>query len=117
RAIERLVPGSPEHWFHSCLHLQNEGRLEEVGPMLAAWIAQHGRSAEVAEIENRQALLGYATSPAATLAFLRQRLGLRFDHARATPGAAADLPSRLDPELLTHRAWTDRAFRAHPGTL
>ena len=80
------------------------GAFDKVEPLLKAWSQRHGRSSRVVEIENRQALLTFEKDPARTLAFLKQRLGLRFDHERQMSGAKRDLPTSLDPALVSKTA-------------
>lgn len=116
-AIAELVPGTEEAYFYRCLHLQNQGRLEEVPALLAEWIERHGRSPRSTEIENRQMLLDYERDPAGTFERLRRRLGLQFDHQRTEAGARPDLPTRLDPGLLDPTALYRRALEKHPGSL
>jgi len=116
-SLEQLIPGTEESYFYRCLHLQNEGALDQVGPLLSTWIERHGRSARVEEIENRQALLGFDRDPEATYQLLRRRLGLRFDHQRQVSGEKPDLPTQLDPELLSPETLSRRALAAHPGSL
>lgn len=117
--LEQLLPGSQPWYRFRVLHLQNEGRLDESAELLAAWRTrwQDEDATAIAEAENRQALLDYARDPAGTFAFLRQRLGLRFEQRREAPGEAPDLPARLDPALLAPAALRDRALALHPGTL
>ncbi|MFH0946250.1 MAG: hypothetical protein V2A76_13705, partial [Planctomycetota bacterium] len=115
--LEQLIPGTEEYYYYRCLQLQHEGKLEDVGPVLKLWIERHGRGSRVDEIENRQALLGFERDPAAAFAFLRQRLGLRFDHQRQISGEKPDLPTRLDPEFLSPDTLSRRALSAHPQSL
>ena len=115
--LEKLVGGTEESYYYRCLHLQETGRLEEVDKLLGSWIARYKRTARVREIENRQALLRYGEDPRRSLAFLRERLGLRFDHQRQVPGAELKLPSRLDEGLISREALVRRALQRHSGTL
>lgn len=115
--LDLLIPGSEDYYFYSCLERQQAGAFGDVAPLLRSWIERHGRNARVEEIENRQALLTFERSPAATYAFLRERLGLRFDAERQSAGAVPDLPTRLDPSVLSMATLTGRALAAHPGTI
>ena len=80
KALEQLIPGTRDYYYYHCRHHQDTGAFDKVDTLLAAWIRRHGRTSRVIEIENRQALLTFDADQAKTLAFLRQRLGLRFDH-------------------------------------
>src|SRR5690606_4499950 len=114
--LGELIPGTEDWYYWHCIHAQHEERFADVPPLLAAWIERHGRTARVQQIENRQALLTFTRDPAATFAFLEQRLALTFDHRRPSEDAAAGLPSHLDPELLSARRLTERALGLPAGT-
>jgi hypothetical protein len=62
------------------------------------------------EIQNRQALLDYSADPAASLAYLRERLGMAYNHQRITPDARPDLPTTLDPALISWEAYLATAL-------
>jgi len=117
KVLEQLIPGTEDYYYYQCLHRQNTGALAEVEPLLRTWIQRYGRRDRVDEIENRQALLGFAQNPAATFSFLQQRLGLRFDAERQSSGQKPDLPTRLDPSLLSPAVLTQRALALHPGSV
>ncbi|MDP6424647.1 MAG: hypothetical protein QGG14_07880, partial [Planctomycetota bacterium] len=117
KVLGELIPGTPDYYYYHCLHSQDAGAFEKVQPLLKAWIQRHGRTQRVIRIENRQALLTFDKEPAATLQFLQQRLGLRFDHARKVSGAKRDLPTRLDQDLISLAAFTRRALQKHRNTV
>ncbi|MEM9412987.1 MAG: hypothetical protein AAGA30_17895, partial [Planctomycetota bacterium] len=100
KTLERLVPGSEDYYFFSCLHAQNELKLDEVDSKLKRWIKRHGRTNEVRVIENRQALLKYSGDPKRTLDHLKKQLGINFNHQRKIPQAQKDLPSKLAASLI-----------------
>ena len=116
-ALEKLIPGSEEHYYYHALHYQHGGRLDEVERLLEAWIGRLGRTRLVQEIEARQALLRYPHDPAAALRFLRERLDVRFDHQRRVAGVEPTLPTRLDPDRISRAAFTTEALRRHEGTV
>ena len=117
KVLQQLIPGTPDYYYYNCRYLQDTGALDRVNPLLAAWIERHGRTAKVEEIENRQALFGFASNPEKTFAFLKNRLGLRFDHQRESSAAKQDLPTALDPALVSPAAFARRALKKHPRTL
>jgi hypothetical protein len=117
KALEQLIPGTPDYYYYYCRLHQDTGAFDKVEPLLRAWIQRHGRRARVEQIENRQALLTFDKDPAKTLAFLQQRLGLRFDHQRQMSGAKQNLPTRLDPALVSSAAFRRRAMQRHPRTV
>ena len=116
-SLAKLIPGTEEHFFYSCLLAQHESRFDDVTNLLPAWIERHGRTARVLEIENRQALLTWSKDPAAAARLLQDRLGLSFEHQRATQGVDPELPTRLDPALISAETLTRRALQRHPGSL
>lgn len=118
RALAELVPGSPEHFFYSCLHAQNSGELESVDGLLRAWRERHGSSDPRQDrIELRQTLLRASQDPQASYRDLVRRLGLRFDQRPALADAVRDLPTRLDPAELGDEVWLRDALARHPGSL
>ncbi len=115
--LDQLIPGTTDYYYFHCLHHLNTGALDKVGPMLTLWIKRHGRGGRVDEIENRRALLSYQNDPATTYGFLRQRLGLQFNHQRKVPGQKPNLPTRLDPALISRATLLQRALQRHSRTL
>ncbi|HEX6810547.1 MAG TPA: hypothetical protein VF384_02885, partial [Planctomycetota bacterium] len=116
KVVETLIPGTEDWYWYRCRERLDARDFASVRTLLPAWIQRHGRTARVLEIENREALLGFSDAAERTFAFLRERLGLRFDHQRVVPGAPSDLPTRLDAELLSDTVLTQRALQRHPGT-
>ena len=50
-ALKLLIPGTRDYYYYTCLHLQNQGRHDDVGKTLKVWINRHGRTSRVREIE------------------------------------------------------------------
>ncbi|KPJ52540.1 MAG: hypothetical protein AMS16_06255, partial [Planctomycetes bacterium DG_58] len=115
--LKQLIPGTQEYYYYHCLHHQNERNLAEVDRVLKLWIARYGRSGQVQEIENRQALLKYDGDHAAALDYLRKKLGLRFDHQRERLDRKPQLGTALEENLISRPTLTQRAFQRHPKTL
>ncbi|MCX7819959.1 MAG: hypothetical protein N2652_12260 [Kiritimatiellae bacterium] len=112
-ALAELVPGTDDHFFFRALHAQNQGRRDEVRRILDDWIrARKGAEPPAArELRHRQALLDYEHDPKSSLDYLRRELNLRFDHSRRAPERRADLPTRLDPALVTGSRFLDAALK------
>src|SRR5581483_717696 len=53
------------------------------------------------EIQTRHALLTYNRNPEKTLAYIRDRLGIQFNHQKTITDAPPNLPSVLDPKLIS----------------
>ena len=98
--LKQLVPGTGDYYFFHCLHYQHTEQLAKVDELLETWIQRFGYTPQVNQIRSRQALLKYSADPAATLAYLQQKLNLNFDHQREIPQTQRDLPSQLDPSVI-----------------
>ena len=115
--VAQLIPGTADYYYYHCRERLDAGDFAAVRAALPTWIKRHGRTARVVEIENREALLSFGQDQERTYDFLRQRLDLRFQHERVVPGARSDLPTALDPSLLSTNTLTERAFERHRGTV
>ncbi len=115
--LKELVPGTREYYFYHCLHYQNTGKLDEADALLQAWHRMEKDSPGLDEMRNRQALLRYGETPEVTLEYLRQKLGLHFNHERMVAGAKSNLPTALEAEAISRPALTKRALSAHDGRL
>ena len=115
KVLGQLIPGSVEAYRWGCLERQLAGDLEGAAGILRAWEERHGRGGEWMELHNRQMLLGFAKDPEATWRWMREGLGLDLSHQAEVPGAKVDLPTALDPALVTLQAWERRAAEASPG--
>ncbi len=108
--LGQLIPGTEDYFYYHALHRQNNGEFDEVEELLTPWIKEHGHTARVREILNRQALLRYAEDPKASLEYIRQQLGIQFNHQRETLGEKPDLPTALDQKLIGRAALAKRAM-------
>lgn len=109
--LDAMVPGTEEHYWLTCLHLQHQGKLAEVDVILPQWEKAIGRSQYWQQISARQALLKFETQPQVTQQYLTQNLGLRFDHQRRLPMAEVQLPNALDPNAIALNTLFDRELR------
>lgn len=101
KALEQLIPGTEDYYFYSCLHHEQRGELDEVQALLDQWNKRHGETQAFREIHNRLTLLRYGQTPKETLEYLRDHLGLSFDHSRGQEeGARTRLATRMDPKAL-----------------
>ncbi len=111
-ALNDLIPGTEEFYYFTCLHHQNIGELAEAQTVLEKWRGQLGETVRVQQMHTRQMLLTYSDNPQRTLDFLRDRLGLDFNHAPPSLDRAAELPSTLNNARLTTSAMLENALRA-----
>ncbi len=110
KALKELIPGTEDYYFYHALHYQNSEQDDKLQDILTKW-RQRVRSSGLRNlIERRQRLFGYDQDPQGTLAWVRQELGLSFSHQREkAPGAKPNLPTRLDPNVISRAAFIRRA--------
>lgn len=114
--LNQLIPGTQEYYYYNSLHALNQGKLDKVEPLLAAWIKTHGNTGLTREIEYRHAVLLYENDPEKSLAFLRRTFNLRFDHQQEVFDKAPDLPSNLEADRISREAFTKSAFTRTQNT-
>ncbi len=110
-ALEQLIPGTEDYFYYHCLHHQNLEQFDRVESLLKQWIKRHNYTDRVREIQHRQALLNYPRHPQESLDYLRQQLNLRFDHQRERLDDKPQLPTRLDPGLISRETLTQLALQ------
>ena len=102
KVLDELVPGSEDYYFFHALHYQNmrdEAKLTEI---LAQWAKRFPDENERRRtILNREALLDYDKDAKGTLAYLKERLNLHFDHEKEVRDQAPNLPEKLDPASVS----------------
>ncbi len=113
--LQQLIPGTEDYYYYHCLHFQNTEQFDKVNQLLSAWINRYKDTPGIREIQNRQALLTYTKSPDKSLEFIRQRLGLQFNHQRERLDEKPNLPTSLDQNLIARQALLNRAFAQHPN--
>lgn len=114
-ALKLLIPGTEDYYYYHCLYHQHMEQFDEVDKLLKAWIARHKHTARVHEILNRQALLLYGKDSKRTLDRIQERLNLRFDHRREVT-VNPDLPTSLDPKIISQKTLTSFALSRHRNT-
>jgi len=114
--LKQLIPGTQEYYYYHCLHYQNTQRYEQVEELLKAWIKRHGYNPSIYEIQNRQALLTYADDPEQALAYLRNKLQLRFDHKRQQTSVNPSIPTSLNQGRISWESLKARAYRNAQNT-
>ena len=112
-ALQELIPGTEDFYYYSALVAQQEGRLDDVATFLEPWNNKHGETPRYREILNRQTLLEYRESPDKSLNYLKQILGLRFNHQQERLDRKPDLPSTIDPDKITWNAYFDDTKRRY----
>ncbi|MEE8451994.1 MAG: hypothetical protein V3R99_08775 [Thermoguttaceae bacterium] len=108
--LGQLIPGTEDFFYYHALNHQNLGQYDKVDALLVPWIKEHKYTARVREILNRQALLKYEKDPQASLEYLREQLGIQFNHQREILGKKADLPTTLDAKLIGRARLREQAL-------
>ncbi|NQU24829.1 MAG: hypothetical protein HQ567_26400 [Candidatus Nealsonbacteria bacterium] len=108
--LGQLIPGTEDHFYYHALHLQNNGQYDKVDELLKPWIKTHKYTARVREILNRQALLKYENDRQASLEYIREQLGIQFNHQKEILGKKPDLPTVLDQKRIARTTLTDLAL-------
>src|SRR5437868_6020504 len=99
-ALRQLIPGTEDYYFYHALHYLQTEQYDQAAALTRPWLERFGQTPRLTEIQTRHALLTYDRDPQKALAYLRNKLNLRFDHQRAVPGAVPDLPTALDPRVI-----------------
>src|SRR5438309_713913 len=100
-SLRQLIPGTEDYYYYHCLHFLNTEQFEKVDEFARPWLQRFGQTARLTEIQTRHALLSYERNPQRSLTYLRNHLGLHFNHQRAVPGAVPNLPTALDGKLIS----------------
>src|SRR5262245_28546473 len=100
KSLQQLIPGTEDFYYYQCLHFLNTEQYEKAANLTKPWLERFGQTPRLTEIQTRHALLTYDRDPQKSLAYLKERLGLRFDHQRTEVGAAPNLPTTLDQKLI-----------------
>ncbi|GAA5118836.1 hypothetical protein JIN84_22575 [Luteolibacter yonseiensis] len=120
-ALTTLVPGTRTAYFYTALDHQLAGREGEFRKTMSEWKAAAEReenpvSSEGLEaLSNRGMLKEYAKNPDGSRAELIRKLGLVFTDTRPDAAAAAEnLPTRVDPALITEAAFEKATLGENP---
>ncbi len=108
--LGQLIPGTEDYFYYQSLHYQNSGEYDQVDELLKPWIKEHEYTSRVREILNRQAMLRYEKDPHKSLEYIRQQLGVEFNHQRETLGEKPDLPTALKQNLIGRETLSKRAM-------
>jgi hypothetical protein len=110
--LKTLIPGTENYFFFNCLHLQNQKRYAEVDAVMKQWLEKtKSPTGLYRQIESRQVLLRYGQQPMQAMAFLRNRLKPSLNHQQKNPAAQAQLPTTLDPRLISRARLTGRNLK------
>ena len=108
--LGELVPGTEDYYFFHALHYQNSAQKPKLAAILEQWGKRYPNSERRRILENREALLAYDSDPQQTLKYLRERLGLSFDHVQTVRDRKPDLPVTLDPTRIAREVYLRAAL-------
>src|SRR5579864_2433472 len=99
-ALKKLIPGTEDYYYFHCLHFLNTDQFDKIEPLAKIWHERFGQTARLTEIQTRYAILTYDSNPAKSLAYLRDRMGLQFNHQKIVASGSPNLPTALDQRLF-----------------
>ena len=110
QALAQLIPGTEDYYFYHSLHYQNTAQDKKLQDILAKWRKRVKSSGLRDLIERRERIFAYDTDPKGTLSWIQHELGIHFNHQRERlPGQKPNLPTQLDPQVITRAAFVRRA--------
>ncbi len=115
KVLGELVPGTEDYYFYHALHFQNTRDAAKLADIMAQWKKRFRDSGRREIIENREAMLGYDADPQKTLKFLRERLGLQFNHVQEVRDKKPDLPTALDAKRVAREVFEGDSVTHDPG--
>ena len=117
KALGELVPGSEDYYFYHCLHYQSSRNEAKFSEFMGQWRKRFpDENARRRIIENRQALLDYDATPQQTLDYLKRQLNVTHNHQQEVRDQKPNLPSALDPKLVSRDVF-ERVALAHDPSL
>ncbi len=118
-ALITLVPNTEDYFFYHCLNYQLTGDRVAFEQTLNDWLAsnQNRWNARMQEMRRRQHLLDFEHDPARVWKFLRDDLGLRFEHRALSEQRAERAPARLNPDDYALNVFLAEARRRSSGFL
>ncbi len=115
-ALKQLIPGTEDYYYYHCLHCMQTEQFEKIEPLTALWYERFRQTARLTEIQTRFALQMYDKQPEKSLAYIRNHMGLHFNHQREIVGANVNLPTTLDQKLISRETLQASSF-ARSSTL
>ena len=114
-ALKQLIPGTEDYYFYHSLHYLNTKQYGKVDKFLNQWIKRRGYTGKVKEIQNRRAILLYEKEPEKALAFIKERLDLKFNHQKEVLDKKTHHPITLNQDLISVARLSQRAFKRYRG--
>ncbi len=99
--LKKLIPGTEEYYYYYGLHYLNTAQSEKIEALIKPWLERFGQTPRLTEIQTRRALLTYDADAKKSLDYLRNHLGLNFNHQKETVGAIPNLPTAIDSKRIS----------------
>jgi hypothetical protein len=116
KVLGELVPGSEDYYFFHALHYQNTRQEGKLAAILEQWKkTMPAENLRRRVIENRESLLDYDATPQKTLTYLKERLGVTFNHQQEVRDKKPDLPVALDGKLVAREVFEKDALTNDEG--
>jgi hypothetical protein len=100
-ALKKLIPGTEDYYYFHCLHYLNTMQFDKAVEMTKPWYQRFNQTGRLTEIQTRHAILSYEKNPQESLNYIRDHLGLSFEHQRVVQGGVVNLPTRLDSNMIS----------------
>jgi hypothetical protein len=115
-ALKKLIPGTEDYYYFHCLHYLNSAQYDKAVALFKPWGERFGQTQRLTEIQTRHALLTYEKNPEQSINYFKTRLGLNFFHQKIVQGGAPNLPTSLDPKVISRERMAEYArVRAQQG--
>jgi len=111
KALAQLIPGTEDYYYYHSLNALNQRQFEKLGTYTKPWLERFGKTQRLIEIETRAALLGYDRDPKKTFDYLRNRIGVHYNHEKEFTGVAPNLPITLDAKLIARETLLAESLR------
>ena len=105
KALKELIPGTEKYFYYHCLYYQNQKDTVNFKAFQKRWHSSFKLypTELYHEIANRQALLDYEKQQNLSLAYITNKLNLKFNHQKMDEERKVNYPAKLDPQLIS---WT-----------
>ena len=111
KALQELIPGTEDYYYFHCLYLEQQEKWDEQARLIRQWETGSSSSRLRKEIQHRRALLRYDQDPEGSLIYLKDQLGLRFNHERDRKDDIPDFPTTLDQTRISYELFLKEALR------
>lgn len=113
--LKGLVPSTEDYFYYHALHYLNTEQYGKAEALFGPWLERFGETPRLTEIRVRLALLTYERKPAQALQVLRHHFKVDFPHEREDASQSPNVPTRLDPQLISRDTLLRHSFERWTG--